>query len=307
MCPEPTLLQETAMCSFEDVCEALDCGSATSLHDKDGCLRTQCRGYDECAEGERCLPAPVAGVIRDCWTSGCESCDEATGSCQCVCYEDCSQRAVCVSFDEFPFENDCPTKNSRSCNEVREAQVGVESYLAGANAPPGVSDAPFGLEARAALESCRDDLLAAEPFACDYCESWYDDDLLIHRQETPAEVLARWTQSCANATIGIARGCGLTVLFRATNLGTDHNVYDDADTLIGFSEIYLTRSQDSDCDDDQSSLRGGTQIACHQNIADWCPLAPRQLFSLEKQVNCLAFETCEVCGDGDWPTCETVP
>lgn len=283
-------LRDGTTCSFEATCKALDCGSATSLHEPDGCLRIQCRSSSDCAAGERCLPAPVAGEIRDCWPSGCESCEESEGACNCSCFDDCSERAVCVSARAFPEEDDCPTAGF-TCSEVRSSIAGVEAYIE--SAEPPFRDAPLAL-----LESCREKLLAAEPGACDFCENWNGGDLAGEPQ-TPSAAVARWSPRCDRATVGIARGCDLTVVFSVEGVTQSYLVYDQNDALLG---RYFGYPGTGGCD--ITTERDGTQIACTDDIADWCDPTLRQLFQLDDRISCPAFETCKVCGTRARPVCE---
>jgi hypothetical protein len=291
MCPEPPLPFGTE-CSGADTCAALDCGSASSLFDEDGCLRRQCRSADDCAAGERCLPAPVALENRDCWPSGVEGCDESNGNgCECNVYEDCIERAVCVPAADFPTSDDCPTQDL-TCAEVRSAVDYVEAYIE-------PDDEPFADEPLEALEACHDALIDAEPAACDFCESWNGTEL-GRLPPTPDDAVAAWSANCANRTVGSARGCGLTVVFLVQGESRSYYVYDAGDRPVGYFVLHPGGS--TGCD--RSTERTGTQIACNEDIADWCDTSLRQLFSLDQQVECATFETCKVCGSGDFADCE---
>jgi hypothetical protein len=189
------------------------------------------------------------------------------------------------------------------CSGLREAIRQVDVYIDSSEDPFAPSGGPFTGDARAALESCRETLLAAEPARCDACESWRDPDELSPRR-TPSGLLASWSMTCgSDDLVGIARGCGMTVVFYAGFSGHMYYVFDETDAPIGYYGLDL--SAEPGCY--VTTSRIGTQIACFDGIGDWCDTSVRQLFNLENQVFCPTLETCEVCGSGNWPASEDVP
>lgn len=162
-------------CSFEDTCRGLSCGSPWSMHDEDGCLRRSCTSSDECDAGERCLPAPVAGRFDDCFGSGSDGCEYASGcDCSCSFLEDCVQRSVCVSEAEYPVGSafECPVEGM-DCDELSRAVEVVRGYIL---SPGGDGAAPvdnrtgdsaaYSGDALDALRACRNELLTAYETAC---------------------------------------------------------------------------------------------------------------------------------------------
>jgi hypothetical protein len=127
-CTVPPLV-EVATCSFEQACERLECGKPWSLQGEDGCLRETCTWDEDCSDGERCIPAPVAGAFEEWLTLGCDSCELTTqGQCVCSCLESGDEfRAVCLPRSEFPPSRDCPI-DGLSCAELGAAANVVESY-----------------------------------------------------------------------------------------------------------------------------------------------------------------------------------
>jgi hypothetical protein len=204
---------------------------------------------------------------------------------------------VCVPLSEFPTRDDCPTERL-DCAGLRGALANVDAYLE--------EDEAFSGDARAALESCRDALLADEPAACDFCETWSGDPLV--EPETPAAAVAVWSSVCSGRIVGLSRGCGLTVVFviegqPRTSGSVSYLLYDQNDHLVGRYDLHSGNS--TDCA--RSTERSGTQIACYDGIRSWCDPTLRQLFNLDQQVSCPTLDTCKVCGSGTLPQCVNVP
>lgn len=144
-CMVPPLIDGTT-CSFEQTCEALDCGAPWSLQNDKGCLRTTCVTDGDCGLGALCVPAPVAGLFSDWLTAGCESCDLVDGGCSCTCLEGGPPRAVCLDRAAFPVEDQCPIAGL-PCLELEDAGVVVADYLA-------ADDPAFGSGPRSLLREC---------------------------------------------------------------------------------------------------------------------------------------------------------
>jgi hypothetical protein len=125
-CMVPPLVEGT-LCSFEETCGTLDCGKPWALQGADGCLRTACVGNADCAAGERCVPAVVAGAFDDWLTSGCESCEYVNGLCSCTCLEGGGKRAVCLDQQTLPAGGECPVDDF-SCEELDLATSVVQGY-----------------------------------------------------------------------------------------------------------------------------------------------------------------------------------
>jgi hypothetical protein len=143
-CMVPPLVEGTA-CTFEDTCQALDCGMPWSLQHADGCMRTTCLGNGNCAAGELCVPAVVTGVFDDWLTAGCESCEYVAGECSCTCLEGNGTRAVCLDRQTFPMADECPIQGF-NCLELDRATSAVQSY----------EESPdFAADVRALLAECR--------------------------------------------------------------------------------------------------------------------------------------------------------
>lgn len=138
-------LQLGTTCTEEQACEALECGKPWALQGADGCLRQTCTSASDCAAGERCVPAPVAGEFGSFLTAGCESCEIINGKCACTCLEGASVRAVCLAEEELSPANDCPLAGL-TCAHLSGARGVVVDYL---------SEEAFGADVLALLESCR--------------------------------------------------------------------------------------------------------------------------------------------------------
>jgi hypothetical protein len=116
-------------CTFAAACDALECGKPWSLQGADGCLRGRCASDVDCDDGERCIPAPVAGQFADFLTVGCESCELVNGQCVCTCLESGEGlRAVCLARSEFPPSRDCPI-DGFSCAALLDSGNVVRGYL----------------------------------------------------------------------------------------------------------------------------------------------------------------------------------
>jgi hypothetical protein len=130
-------------CTFEDTCDALGCGEPTSLHREDGCLRKTCRSDMDCADEERCVAAPLAGVYVDGFSSVCDGCEYDQGECICTCSLDLSRRAVCLTMAEIPPA--CPV-TGLSCAELDTGIMRFQEY---------VDDGRFKGDLLVRLDECR--------------------------------------------------------------------------------------------------------------------------------------------------------
>ena len=114
-------------CSKNAFCEALECGKPWSLFDANGCARELCWSDDACANGSRCVPAPVAGKFDATCFEEYDSCEDSSGACECMPYPECGARALCLSVQEFPPESECPVE-SFSCAELSRTAVNLQAY-----------------------------------------------------------------------------------------------------------------------------------------------------------------------------------
>ena len=154
-CMVPPLV-DGSTCTPEASCERLECGEPWSLHAEDGCLRETCLSDVDCNDGERCIPAPVAGAFDDWLSGGCEGCELIAGQCGCSCLEGGpGQRAVCLSRMEFPPSRDCPVE-CLSCAEISDAQEVVGRYL----------NDESNVELQESLQACRDELSSRFAILC---------------------------------------------------------------------------------------------------------------------------------------------
>jgi hypothetical protein len=150
----PRALQYGADCSFEDACEALECGAAWSLHREDGCPRTRCFSDMDCALEERCIAAPITGAYARGFSSGCVHCAYTEGVCSCICSMDLSHRAVCLSMQEIPPA--CPVAGL-NCADLETGITSFQDYL---------DDGRFTGNVVVRLEECRNRFIAQREGQC---------------------------------------------------------------------------------------------------------------------------------------------